>query len=189
VFQAQLFDASPHKAAFAAMSLPACVTCHSNHRIARTSDALIGTGKQSFCLNCHSPADAGYQAADEMHGQLARLENAIAQADQTLGIAERSGMEVSQAKLEQAQARDALTKARVIIHSFNTARVEAEVQPGLHVAAKTLQAGKEALAERNFRRLGLALSVLAIGVVLVALRLYIRELESAGGRESPAGRV
>ncbi len=90
-------------------------------------------------------------------------------------------MEVSQAKLEQAQARDALTKARVTIHSFQTARVQAEIQPGLQVAAKTLQAGKQALAERRFRRLGLAVSVLAIAVVLVVLRLYIRELESAGG--------
>src|SRR5437899_1994895 len=31
VFQAQLFDSSPHKEAFASAGLPSCVSCHSNH--------------------------------------------------------------------------------------------------------------------------------------------------------------
>ena len=33
VFQAQLFDSSPHKEAFSSAGLPGCVTCHSNHGI------------------------------------------------------------------------------------------------------------------------------------------------------------
>lgn len=178
VFQAQLFDTSPHKPAFAGLGLPACVTCHSNHRITHPTDVMIGTGKESVCLNCHAPGDAGYQAAEKMYDQLVRLETSIARADEVLGRAERSGMEVSQAKLEQAEARDALTKARVTIHSFQMARVEADVQAGLKVAEKTYQAGQKALAERDYRRKGLAISLVTIVLVLVGLRLYIRQLES-----------
>ena len=178
VFQAQLFDSSPHKAAFSAMGLPACVTCHSNHRIVHTTDAMIGTGKQSVCLNCHSPGDPGYQGAETMQQQLGRLANSIARADEVLDRAERSGMEVSEAKLKQTEARDALTKSRVTIHSFDPTRVNEDTTVGLKVAETTYQAGVKALAERDYRRKGLAISLAIIVVVLVGLRLYIRDLES-----------
>lgn len=181
VFQAQLFDTSPHKPAFAAMQLPGCVTCHSNHRIIRPSDEMTGTGERSVCVTCHSPGDPGYEAAANMHRQLASLASAIEQAQTVLERAEQSGMEVSQPKLEQTQARDALTKARVTVHSFQPARVAEDVQAGLKVAATNLQAGLDALVERDYRRLGLAISLLAIVAVLVGLRLYIRKLEAPGG--------
>lgn len=178
VFQAQLFDTSPHKAAFAAMGLGACVTCHSNHRIQHPSDAMIGTGKDAVCLNCHAEGDAGFAAAARMHGRLKELEGAIEQSEVLLARAERSGMEVGQAKLEQSQARDALTKARVTIHSFNVERLEADVQEGLKVARSTLKAGQAALVERDYRRIGLGVSLLTIVVVLLALRRYIRKVEA-----------
>ncbi len=184
VFQAQLFDASPHKAPFSAMGLPTCVACHSNHSIVPPSDVMIGTGKESVCLNCHSPGDPGYQAAEKINQQLSELGSAIARADEVLGRAERSGMEVSEARLQQAQARDALTKARVTIHSFQAAPVNENVKAGLTVAHVTYAAGVKALAERNYRRVGLAISLVTIVVVLVGLGLFIRELESSKGRES-----
>jgi predicted CXXCH cytochrome family protein len=181
VFQAQLFDTSPHKSAFAAMGMGACVTCHSNHRITPPSDAMLGTGKDSVCLNCHSPGDAGYAGAEKMSRLLQQLQDAIARSDEVLGRAERSGMEVSQAKLEHAQARDALTKARVTIHTFDPARVETDIQSGMKVTEKTYRAGVAALEERDYRRLGLGVSLITIVIVLVGLRLYIRKIEAPTG--------
>ncbi len=176
-FQAQLFDASPHKAAFASMGIPACVACHSNHRILHPTDQMLGTGEESICVSCHSPGDAGSEAAAAMARQLSELDGAIARSDEILDLAERSGMEVSQAKLEQAQARDALTKARVTIHSLQTAKVQEDVRAGLAVATKTYGVGVKALKERDYRRIGLAVSLVAIAIVLLALQLYIREIE------------
>jgi hypothetical protein len=46
------------------------------------------------------------------------------------------------------------------------------------VAAKTYTAGKQALAERNQRRVGLGISLLTIVAVLIGLRMLIRRLES-----------
>jgi hypothetical protein len=178
VFQAQLFDSSPHKEAFASAGLPGCVTCHSNHGIAHPTDDFIGTGDKAVCIQCHTEGDAGYAAAARIKKQLVQLATAIGNADQILGMAERSGMEVSQAKLDLTQAKDALTKARVTIHSFNVGRVEADIKPGLAAAAKDYEAGRKALAERNYRRIGLAMSLIAIGLVLLGLRLYIKQLES-----------
>jgi hypothetical protein len=177
VFQAQLFESSPHKAAFAAASFPGCVTCHSNHRVVHPSDAQIGGGAESICVNCHSPGDAGYKAAGQIKDQLVQLDSAVKSADQLLERAESAGMEVSQARLEQDQAQDSLTKARVSIHSFNAGYVERDIKAGLKVAEKTAQAGKDALAERDYRRKGLGVSIMVIILVVGGLRLYIREIE------------
>jgi hypothetical protein len=103
---------------------------------------------------------------------------AIHEADDLLARAERSGMEVSEAKLEQTQARDALTKARVTIHNFSLKELEKDIEAGIKVAEKTRQAGVEALAERDFRRMGLAVSVLFIIIVLIGLALFIRQIEA-----------
>jgi Cytochrome c3 len=177
VFQAQLFESSPHQAAFAAASLPGCVTCHSNHRISHPTDALLGTGPQSVCTNCHAQGDAGYQAAAHIAQQIERLDVSVKGAAEILDRAESAGMEVGDAQLEQDQARDSLTKSRVAIHSFNPARVQQDVDTGLQITAKTHGEGAAALKERDYRRKGLALSLLAIVAVVLGLGLYVRKIE------------
>jgi len=87
-------------------------------------------------------------------------------------------MEVSEARLGQDQARDSLTKARVTIHSFRTDLVDPDIQAGMKIAAKDLQAGEEAMVERNHRRVGLGISLIAIGIVLAGLWLYTKKIES-----------
>ena len=181
VFQAQLFDASPHKEAFASAKMPGCVTCHSNHRINHPADAMLGTGPQSVCTNCHVEGDGGFKAAATTKEKLSGLEAAIEHAQEVLDQAERSGIDVSQAKLSQAQARDALTKARVSIHSVTLARITADVQAGSKLAEQNLAAGHQALADRDYRRWGLAISVLVILLTIAGLWLFIREIE---GRRS-----
>jgi len=178
VFQAQLFDASPHKAAFASAGLPGCVTCHSNHGIQHPTDALIGTDDKSVCGQCHTEGDPGFIAANSIRDHLAQLATAIDRSDQILSKAERSGMEVSQAKLDLVQTRDTLIKARVTIHSANVARVQQDIQPGMASAEKNYEAGKEALKERNYRRYGLGLSLIAIAIVLTGLKMYLKQIES-----------
>ena len=83
VFQAQFFDSSPHKEAFASAGLPGCVTCHSNHDIAHPTDELIGTGDKAVCTQCHIEGDAGFVAAGKMKEQLEQLAVSIDDSDQS----------------------------------------------------------------------------------------------------------
>ena len=177
-FQAQMYEKSSHKKAFDAASLPGCVVCHGNHGISHPTDAKLGVGPDTVCMRCHTPGDACDQARAGLLSSLSQLDKAIKNADQVLAVAESSGMEVSEARLGQDQARDSLTKARVTIHSFRTDLVNQDIQAGLKVADKNLQAGQQAMVERNHRRLGLAVSLIAIGLVLIGLRLYIKQIES-----------
>ena len=86
-------------------------------------------------------------------------------------------MEVSEARLNQDQARDALTKARVTIHSFQTSLVEQDIQTGMKIAVANRKAGEDAMVERNHRRIGLGVCLVAIAFMLVGLWLYIKKLE------------
>lgn len=129
-------------------------------------------------MQCHTPGDSCDQARAGLLSELTRLDEAIKGADQVLGVAESSGMEVSEARLGQNQARDWLTKARVTIHSFQKALVDQDIEAGLKIAAKNLQAGQKAMAERNYRRVGLGMSLIAIGLVLAGIHLYIKRIES-----------
>jgi len=173
-----MYEKSTHKKAFEAASLPGCVVCHSNHGIRHPTDAMLGTGPDAACMRCHNPGDECDQARAGLLSSLRRLDDANKSADSVLRVAESSGMEVSEARLGQDQARDSLTKARVTIHSFRTDLVDADIQAGLKIAAQNLQAGKDAMVERNYRRLGFGISVIAIGIVLAGLRLYIKKIES-----------
>ena len=121
-----------------------------------------------------------------MQRDLTQLDGAVKAADRMLSVAESSGMEISEARTEQDQARDSLTKARVTIHSFQTELVEQDIQEGLKIAAKTQAEGQAALAERDRRRRGLGLSLVIIFAVLLGLRLYIRQIEHNAGKGETA---
>lgn len=178
-----LFEKSPHKKAFDSMGLAGCVVCHSNHGIVAPTIQLVGTQPGAVCVNCHSSGDKGYEAAASMHANFEKLTGSLARSDEILKLAERSGMEVSQARLELSSANESLIKAEVNLHSFDPAVVEGEAKKGLASAQTSYQGGEQALRERDVRRKGLALSLVSIVAVMLGLWLKVRQIES-GGRES-----
>ncbi len=178
VVNEQLFEKSPHQAAFAKMGLPGCVQCHSNHEIVHASDAWVGSGSQSVCITCHAAGDKGYAAAQAMSADLARLNSSMARAENVLDIAERAGMEVSGPKMELADANEALVKARVNVHTLDDSAVRKLTDSGIEIAAKSYQAGVAALRERDYRRKGLGIALIAIVLAISGLYLKIHQMES-----------
>ena len=176
--QAELFQTSPHKAAFDQKELGECITCHSNHAIAKPGDQLLGTQQGALCVNCHSSGDKGFVAAGMMRSRIDELIASIDKSTKILSEAERKGMEVSKPKFELKGATDALTHARVLIHSSSAAEVEKVVGPGLDAAGKGYQAGLGALSELSFRRKGLAVSLVFILFLAVLVYLKIKQIES-----------
>jgi predicted CXXCH cytochrome family protein len=173
-----LFQTSPHKKAFDDKQLAECITCHSNHAILKPNDQLIGTQQGALCINCHSNGDKGFAAAGMMRSRIDELIASIDKSTAILNDAEKKGMEVSKPKFELKGATDALTHARVLIHSSSAAEVDKVVAPGLDAAAKGYQAGLAALGERRFRREGLVVSLVFILFLALLVYLKIRQIES-----------
>lgn len=177
--QSSLFQASPHKAVFDKMEVGECIRCHNNHDILKPSDQMIGTGATSVCISCHKTAeDKGYIAAGKMRGKIDELLKSINDSTEILHRAEIAGMEVSRPKFELREASDGLTHARVLIHTSSPEEMDKVVGPALAVSAKGYQAGLNSLAELNFRRKGLAVSLFFILFLAVLIYLKIKQIES-----------
>lgn len=174
----QLYSKSPHQAAFTSMGLGGCTVCHSNHQIKKPSLAMLA-GENAVCSQCHDATSAGGSAAAEMAGLIHRLSTALDKSDLVLARARNSGMEVSEAQLQQMEARESLVKARVAVHAFQAAAVRKPVEEGIALAAVTQRAGEDALQERDTRRIGLAVALLSILITMGGIGLAIRSLEAA----------
>ena len=185
------YSTSVHHEALAVrgdLSAPTCTTCHGNHGAAPPGVDKV----QNVCSNCHAFQAQMYEKSTHKKAfESASLPGCVVchsnhgishPTDAKLGtgsdaVAELSGMEVSEARLGQDQARDSLTKARVTIHSFRKDLIDQDIQAGMTIAAKDLEAGKKAMVERNHRRVGLGVCLIAIGIVLAGLWLYVKKIE------------
>jgi predicted CXXCH cytochrome family protein len=177
-FNQQLFEKSPHQAAFAAMGLPGCVQCHSNHEILPPTDAMVGTGEKAVCITCHSKGDPGYAGAEKIATDISGLVALQDRAKAVLNVAERSGMEVSSGKVELTNARADLIKARVNVHAFDPAEVKKLTDEGSKISRQAYEAGVAALKERDYRRKGLGVALVFIVLAIGGLYLKIRQIES-----------
>ncbi|HML18142.1 MAG TPA: cytochrome c3 family protein [Bryobacteraceae bacterium] len=176
----QLYEKSPHEPVFSGVGGGGgCIVCHSNHGIHQPSTAMLA-GPKAVCSQCHDPSTPGANAAVQIAGWVNTLDASLQDSETVLGTAERAGMEVSDAQAQLADGREDLIKARLAMHSFHPEEMHQPIEAGMSIAGETLRAGQAALKERDFRRFGLAISVLFIIITVVALFLVIRRLEANG---------
>ncbi len=171
----QLFDESRHSQIFTMMGVPGCASCHGNHQIEPAGDEMLGVGEQSVCVRCHGTEEAG--PPGQIRALIDSLRIGYEAADSILGQAENSGMEVSEAVFELNTAQTALVSARAAVHSFDVENVASEVEAGLEVTTSSFQRGIDALRDLRFRRIGLAVSVVIILILISGLLLKIKEME------------
>lgn len=157
-----------------------CVECHGNHEIAKPTDAMLGTDQASVCATCHSEGDNGHAAATRMRTEIEKLKTAIERSHALVATAENAGMEMGEQTLALREANNQLTLARTEMHAFDPTTVDTVLQAGLGLTEKVDAEGRTALAEVSFRKTGLAVSLGAILLVVVALWLKIRSLGREG---------
>jgi hypothetical protein len=140
------------------------------------------------CTDCHGPepllADEplGLANAQAFVRQIQELTSATARAERILLAARRGGVETRQALVELEQAVDAQIELEVLVHSFAAGEdgaFAAKFAEGMGHSRPALAASRDALAELGIRRRGLALSLVAIALLLVALAGKIRQLSRA----------
>jgi predicted CXXCH cytochrome family protein len=171
---AQKFETSVHAQIFER----GCVECHANHAIVKPSDEMLSTAPGAVCAMCHEGADDnGVKGAAAMRRSIERLKTAVDGSNAVLSRIGNAGIEVGSQELTLAEARTHLTLARTEVHGFDPAKIEAVIENGLKLVADVDRAGEEAAAELAYRRRGLALSLGAILLFVIALAVKIRQLD------------
>jgi len=175
--QKELFAASPHQEAFDAIDEPECESCHGNHNIEAPTDDFVGVGDEAICMTCHGEGEPAYGVAATVHEEISNLKGAMAAAREVVDRASRAGMEVSEADLGLIDANQTLVESRNLVHAFAVEPLREKVEEGLALATTAREMGVAALAEVDYRRKGLALSVFFILLLAVGLYLKIRQIE------------
>lgn len=174
----ELVNGSPHRPAFEKLGIAACKTCHSYHDIDTPGDFMVGDELPAVCVNCHGPDKRrqGWLGAGRIRAALDSLVIMHHKADSLVQKAERAGMEVSDALFDLNEAAGRLTKTRSMLHSFDPDRVEEVSAEGMELAVKAYEEGVASLDELDYRRTGLAFSLVVIVILAGALFMKIRGL-------------
>ena len=173
--EAELFDNSRVKDMMELQGKRACVTCHSNHGVQHPTDAMLSTGPSGVCGQCHQPGSPGDRGAKEVTRRFESLGLAIAGADSLLSVAETRGMEVGTGRDALREARDHMTNVRAALHSFDLGTIRGVLNDGESGARKGRELAERALRDWRGRRIGMALS---LGVILMLIGLLILKIRS-----------
>jgi hypothetical protein len=152
-----------------------------------TVDSASGsevTSRIVLCSDCHETGSSGSEggskgmkvARDYME-LTQKLQALTARAERIFLLAERGGVEVSDAREALDQSTDAQISLQVLTHSFSTGEESpffTAYREGLAHTKTALEASKLGVDELGTRRKGLTVSLLFIVLVLVALVLVIR---------------
>jgi len=174
----ELFQKSPHAKPFAEMGSGACEACHGNHEIKPPSDQLVGMSEGAVCADCHDSSDPGGTTAAAIRSSLELAVTTEERAKTEVGDAERKGMLMEEANVALQTVNEELIKARIQVHKASFPDVEAHTSKALDAAKKALEGAAEARKEIRMRRMGLSVALALILMVIAALILKIRQLES-----------
>jgi predicted CXXCH cytochrome family protein len=175
---AQMFDESPHKDAFAQKNLGECTVCHSNHGIIHPTDDMLGAGKNSVCIRCHtSPQDKGYHSAFVMENMIDSLNRDVDLANTAIQNAEQKGMDVSDAKFDYNDIKKVLITTRNVVHYSNLDKFITSINEGFKITDKAKVTGEEAVKDYYFRRYGLGIATFLITILILALYFKLRKIE------------
>jgi len=171
------FRQSPHRKPWEEMGLRECEQCHGSHLIRPTADVLLGVGEEALCVDCHDPDSPGYEAAAKMKADVDSLKTALALAESISGRAEKKGVEGGQARFDLGKAKDALTRVRSVVHTFDPERVAEIIRPAIQNAREVQKTGDSALSDIRARQMGLGVSLILVLLVAFMLWRKIKEVD------------
>lgn len=175
----RFFTASKMGAAFEKEELHGCEECHSNHDIEKTSDAMVGTGEDAVCTDCHAAGDKGYEMAGAISALLGELTTAYADAEEKRDEVHRIGMDDVEIGFVLQEARQSLIQARTSVHTFDAELVREKTTEGTAKAREALGLAIAQIEESHVRRRGFGMATVFISLLALALFLKIRQLSDS----------
>jgi len=149
----------------------------------------LTTAQGSICLTCHSPGDVCDVATGTMYEHLHAATLDLRRAEHELGRARVAGMDVGESEFDlKSRGVTAAVEAGALIHAFDPPRMSARADEARDIAHVALDAARAALAELQYRRRGLAVSLVLVVLVLAGLYLKIRDVDRRRAATTAPGR-
>lgn len=170
----EYFEQSTHAEIFEMMDMPGCATCHGYHEIPTPSEEMLSNEPGSICMTCHVQDDPCFIYVENIRGMFEETKEKLEDTEELLKRAEVLGMGVQQAQFNLAEVRDHFIRARIRVHQFEPGPVEEELDQAMSTIEIAYERGEQALREWQTRRIGLAVSLVFIALLVVALVMKIR---------------
>ncbi len=180
--EGELFENSRMKAGMDQMGKPGCVACHSNHGIQHPTDAMLSTAQGGTCSGCHQPGGAPDKQTHAIIATFNGVKTSIHDADSLLKVADVRGMETAPGRESMKDAQDKLVALRAAIHSFDPKQVGGALGEASGAARKAADYGRRSLLDWRNRRVGMAVS---LGVILVLIALLVARIRMMGAPGRP----
>jgi len=175
------FSTGPHSRA---QFFSGCEECHSNHRVLRASDALLGpTG---LCYKCHQSAgkeqdDRARAEARELYATFTQLDEEIGRVTAMLEPLSRRAVPIADLEEDLRGAREKLVGARRLVHTDDLPSIRKAAAEGATAVARVRTVATTRLQGLSTRRAGgLAFAVLAL-LTAMTLAVKVRSLVAESG--------
>jgi hypothetical protein len=173
----EYFNSTKMSKAFDEQGFHACEQCHGNHGIMKPTDEMIGLGKDSKCIDCHTQGDKGYAVGKKLKEDLVDLKNAFNTATSKFNEVKKKGMNDVEIGFLLRDAKQGLIQTRTLIHTFDSTRVNLKTKEGIDIASKASILADKQIDEYYTRRNGFAAATIAFLLIVVALYFKIKDKE------------
>ncbi|KAA3615311.1 MAG: hypothetical protein DWQ05_14720 [Calditrichaeota bacterium] len=173
----EYFSKSKMAIEFQRDELHACEECHGDHDVKKTSDDMIGDSDSSTCVDCHEEGEEAYDTGIKIRQSLGGLVTAYDSAATLLKTVEHAGMDDLEMSYAVKDAKQSLTQARTLVHTFDFEQVKVKTDEGKTFVTQALKLGNTQMQDLRFRRLGFGIATFFMTIVLVALYFKIKDIE------------
>jgi hypothetical protein len=171
----EYFNATRMSKAFEEQDFHGCEQCHGNHGVQKPSDEMIGVGKESKCIDCHTEGDEGYTVSKKIYSSLTQLKNKCDAANAKYLEVKQKGMNDVEIGFQLQDAKQALIQSRTLIHTFDSTKVGIKTKEGVDFSSKASFLAQKEIDEYYTRRNGFAVATLAFLVFVIALYFKIKD--------------
>jgi hypothetical protein len=182
--EADLFNGSAMKAAMDDRGWRGCIDCHSNHDIQRPTEDWLTTGSDGKCGVCHESGSVAEAQTDSIVASFQALRAQIVEAESLLAVAEFKGMDTEYGRSQLREAHNQVIGGRAALHSFDAADITGAVGEGIVFASRATEEANDALQDWRVRRIGMAVALLVIVILILALIRVIKILEARGAAQA-----
>ncbi|NHZ71475.1 MAG: hypothetical protein GWP17_00080 [Aquificales bacterium] len=153
-----------------------CGTCHLDNQAFRMDKSRFAAREDRRCDTCHHEGSMIMVQVQALRTALVGAADLFDEAEAAILAAKAQGMLVSEAEADLAEAHTSLIRARAVLHTTKLPAVNELTDDAKLSASSALEIATNRLNENLFRRRAMIIAIGAIGLNVVVLYNFKRQL-------------